>query len=891
MSFVRSGNLLAPGRLQFFRNGFFVSAAITCYHQTSFTEQRFPGNYCFDHPARPIARPLASKSQKMNFPESKLQRRTSLAPRYWKDLVSIRAATRCLSVCLCVCILLCLAATQPASSQGTARQYERRANLGGLLAGGVDNETIELTWFGDQDRYAHFRLLTGASNRQTMVVDTSTGEMMPAENCEAYVNEFGSEAEQSATGLKALERLEPSVATGGSTEILFENRLKSAVKLFWNDTSGQLTEYATIAAGQSHRQHTYAGHVWVLSVEKDQPLGAVRAGNSSSRFLLDETTQPPTTTPRQRNRRDRARSPEGSLSPDGSHRVAIRDHNVVLTQVADESEQILTTDGDSQNEYRTPVWWSPDSKHFALFRTQLGDRREVTLVESSPKDQLQPKTTVFGYAKPGDTLDHPRLQVFGIDGVTHYRIDPAIAPNPFGVTNVHWHSDGQSVRMLYNQRGHQRLAVLAIDVADGKTRAIVDEVSKTFVDYAGKQFLQFIDDRDEVIWMSERSGWNHLYLIRQSTGEVIRPITSGQYVVRDVVKVDTQRRTVLAAVGGFYPDQDPYHVHLVRYSLDDDTVVPLTDGDGNHSWDFSPNEEFLVARYSRVDLPPVTELRSMADGKRLATLAQADASKFAQAAGGLPRRFVAKGRDGETDIHGMIVLPYDFDPESDQRYPVLELIYAGPHSAHVPKSFGRFIDLRKTADLGFIVVRIDAMGTSHRSKAFHDVCWKNLADAGFPDRIAWMKAAAKEIPQMDLERVGIWGGSAGGQNAMRALIDHGDFYRAAFADCGCHDNRMDKIWWNELWMGWPIGPHYEQQSNVTGAHKVTGKLMLSVGELDRNVDPASTLQVVDALIKADKDFELLLIPGAGYGAGGSPYGDRRRLDFFVRHLWNTEPRQ
>ncbi len=805
-------------------------------------------------------------------------------------------------VAMCVCLLLCLAATQSANSQGTVLQYERAANLGAFLRGGIKNETIELTWFGDQDRYAHFQIEspiaaadtndTSGSSRQTMVVDTSTGEILLAEKCEAYVNEFGSDADQSGGGLKSLERIQPSVATGGSTEILFENRLNNAVKLFWNDTSGQLTEYATISAGASHRQHTYAGHVWVLSVEKDRPLGAVRARSSSSRFVLDETTQPPSTTPRRRaNRRGRDQSFEGTTSPDGAHRVAIRDHNVVLVTVADESEQILTTDGDSQNEYRMPVWWASDSKHFALFRTQLGDRREVTLIESSPKDQLQPKTSVFEYAKPGDTLDHPRLQVFGIDAATHHQIDPAIAANPFDVTNVNWHRDGQSVRVVYNQRGHQRLAVLAIDVADGKTRAIIDEVSKTFVDYAGKQFLRFIDDRDEVIWMSERSGWNHLYLIRQSTGEVIRPITSGDYAVREVINVDTDRRIVLATVGGFYPDQDPYHLHLVRYSLDDDTVVALTDGDGNHSWEFSPNEQFLVATHSRVDLPPVTELRSMVDGKRIATLASADASEFVEDAGSLPRRFVAKGRDGETDIHGMIVLPHDFDPKSDKRYPVLELIYAGPHAAHVPKSFGRFIDLRKTADLGFIVVRIDGMGTSHRSKSFHDVCWKNIADAGFPDRIAWMKAAAKQIPQMDLDRVGIWGGSAGGQNAMRALIDYGDFYKAAFADCGCHDNRMDKIWWNELWMGWPIGPHYEQQSNVTGAHKVTGKLMLSVGELDRNVDPASTMQVVNALVKADKDFELLLIPGAGHGAGSNPYGDRRRRDFFVRHLWNTEPRK
>jgi dipeptidyl-peptidase-4 len=182
------------------------------------------------------------------------------------------------------------------------------------------------------------------------------------------------------------------------------------------------------------------------------------------------------------------------------------------------------------------------------------------------------------------------------------------------------------------------------------------------------------------------------------------------------------------------------------------------------------------------------------------------------------------------------------------------------------------------------------MGTSNRSKAFHDVCWKNLGDAGFPDRILWLRAAAAKYPYMDLTRVGIYGGSAGGQSAVRALEAHGDFYKVAVADCGCHDNRMDKVWWNELWMGWPVGPHYAAQSNVTNAGKLQGKLLLIVGELDRNVDPASTMQVVNALIKANKDFDLLVIPGAGHGAAESPYGIRRRQDFFVRHLLGVEPR-
>ncbi len=261
-------------------------------------------------------------------------------------------------------------------------------------------------------------------------------------------------------------------------------------------------------------------------------------------------------------------------------------------------------------------------------------------------------------------------------------------------------------------------------------------------------------------------------------------------------------------------------------------------------------------------MPPVTNIRSAETGQLVSKCEEADASSLIASGWSLPQHFVAKGRDGETDIYGMLILPPGFDP--NRKYPVLEEIYAGPHSAHVPKTFQRFGSLQDAArgvdGKSYIIVKIDGMGTSHRSKAFHDVCWKNIADAGFPDRIAWMKAAAEKYPQMDLERVGLWGGSAGGQNAMRALIAHHDFYKAAVADCGCHDNRMDKIWWNELWMGWPVDSHYAEQSNVTQAHRMEGKLLLTVGEIDSNVDPASTMQVVHALIKANKTFELLVFP-------------------------------
>ena len=219
-----------------------------------------------------------------------------------------------------------------------------------------------------------------------------------------------------------------------------------------------------------------------------------------------------------------------------------------------------------------------------------------------------------------------------------------------------------------------------------------------------------------------------------------------------------------------------------------------------------------------------------------------------------------------------------------KKYPVIEDIYAGPQDSYTPKSFHARYGEQKLADRGFVVVQMDGEGTSNRSKKFHDYCWKNLADAGFPDRILWIRAAAAKYPALDLQRVGIYGTSAGGQDALRGLLDHGDFYRAGVADSGCHDNRMDKIWWNEQWLGWPVGDAYVRGSNVVDAHKLHGDLLLMYGELDRNVDPASTPQVVNALIKAGKNFELLAMPGAGHGVAGTAYGERRLEDFFVRHL-------
>ncbi len=600
--------------------------------------------------------------------------------------------------------------------------------------------------------------------------------------------------------------------------------------------------------------------------------------------------RPPEEAPPGRNRgefRPRQSSRRGNDSPDGKFTVFVKDRDLYLRDRESKEETLLGDDGSEGDAYDGPVFWSPDSKKVVAMRTAKGDERKVYLVESSPKDQLQPKLSSYDYLKPGDKVAVSKPHLFDVESKKPVPISDALFANPWSIEEARWSPDSSRFTFLFNQRGHQVLRLVAVDATSGEAKALIEENFPTFVDYSNKTYIQFFDKTDEILWMSERDGWNHLYLFDSRTGAVKNRITRGDWLIRAIDRVDEETRQVWFRALGIDPAQDPYHVHFARVSLDGLNLVRLTEGDGNHAVRYSPDRRFLIDTYSRVDLAPVTELRRVDDGKLVALLERGDDSALRAEGLVAPERFVAKARDGRTDIHGVIFRPTNLDPS--KKYPVIEQIYAGPQGAFVPKTFSPLHRTQALAELGFIVVQIDGMGTNWRSKAFHDVCSKNLADAGFPDRILWMKAAAAKYPYLDLARVGLYGGSAGGQNALGGMLFHGGFYKAAVADCGCHDNRMDKIWWNEAWMGWPIGPHYAEQSNVTNAGKLKGALMLTVGELDHNVDPGSTMQVVAALIKAGKDFELIVFPGADHGAGGSPYGERRKRDFFVRQLRGVEP--
>jgi dipeptidyl-peptidase 4 len=740
-------------------------------------------------------------------------------------------------VCLCVGVFGSLAAKSYGG--GSMADYQRANGLDERTRNSVFRVRVLPHWFDGGDQL-WYRLDLAGSEREYVVVNAVTG-----------VRRLAFRASELATALSSAagRTVSPSDVTLDPIEFSDSDRFATFEKF---------------------------GREWRYDLDA-KTLAEWHAAPSTRPAPL---TQPrPEAQPR--------RSISDADSPDGQWEATARDGNLFLRSQSDGKEIQLGAGASADNGYDGQFFWSPDSSKLVALWTKDGDHRKVYLVQSSPPDQLQPKLLSYDYLKPGDQIPLTQPRLFEIKTRKQIPISDGLFPNPWSVEQIRWGADSSEFTFFYNQRGHQVLRIIAVDAATGVARAAIDERSKTFIDYNAKMFVHYVTGTDEIIWMSERDGWNHLYLYDERTGQVKNQITKGNWVVRGVDEVDEQKRQIWFHAGGIYPDQDPYYIHYCRVNFDGAGLVVMTAGDGTHTVNYSPDRRFLIDTYSRVDLPPVNELRRVEDGKFICTLEQADISALVKTGWKPPERFLAKGRDGKTDIYGLIFRPFNFDPA--EKYPVVEDVYAGPQDSFVPKAFARYFSDQAMAELGFVVVKIDGMGTSNRSKAFHDVCWHNLGDAGFPDRILWMKAAASARPYMDLTRVGVYGTSAGGQSALRAVEAFSDFYKVAVADCGCHDNRMDKIWWNELWMGWPIGPWYAAQSNVTNAYRMNGKLLLIVGELDHNVDPASTMQVVNALIKANKDFDLLVIPNADHGQDG-PYGARRRQDFLVRNLLGVEPR-
>jgi dipeptidyl-peptidase-4 len=602
-----------------------------------------------------------------------------------------------------------------------------------------------------------------------------------------------------------------------------------------------------------------------------------------------------------------------SLSPDGRFLAFVRDYNLVVRCVETGEERTLTHDGCGDYYYSVPVpsvrtmvrqgteeveqrviaYWSPDSKRLFTYRVDAGDAKKLYLVQAVPPEGVRPKLFTFVYPLPGE-INVPCAEPIIFDVENGTRTDIPSVRRPILYYGEPWPTpewlDADRLAFIDFERGWGTVRLVEVDARTGYTRTLIQETSETIIDpnIAG---VEYLNSGTELIINSERDGWNHLYLYDAKTGNLKNRITTGEWVVHNVAAVDEDKRQVYFIAGGREAGRDPYLRHLYRINLDGSGLVLLTPEDADHSVSVSPDFKYFVDSYSKVDTVPVSVLRDCKDGKVLLELEKADIESLLAEGWRWPEPFKVKARDGKTDIYGVIYRPVNFDP--GKKYPVIDNIYTGPHYVMAPKSFSRMLSrpAQSIAELGFIVINIDGLGTAWRSKEFHNYSYLNLADGGIPDHIAGFKQLAEKYPYMDLDRIGVFGFSAGGYDSAHAIFAHPDFYKVAVAASGNYDHRMDKAWWNELWMDFPVRKHYIEQSCLTIAHQLQGKLFLAHGELDENVNPYNTIRLVDVLIKANKDFDLLIVPNEDHYLDDNPYFVRKRWDFFVKHLLGVEPPQ
>lgn len=576
-----------------------------------------------------------------------------------------------------------------------------------------------------------------------------------------------------------------------------------------------------------------------------------------------------------------------NVSPDKLWKVSSEGGELTLESLVagGTSRRLASVNAVEKKWSGTPVW-SPDGKHFAIWLLPIVNVAKLTVREASTG-----KETTIEYPAPGDALPTSRAWVFSVATGQGGPAPEALIGPTYSTRHLDWTPDGTRLRTEYVSRGFSGFGVLEFDTRVQIWRKAVEETDPKFSFYNGLYFRHDLD-ADTTLWMSERTGWSHLYRIDLRTGRALNAVTAGEWVTQRVLHVDANAGFVLVEALGRIPGENPYQSHLCRVNLDGSGFTDLTPDDAQHDINLSPCRRHFLDTASRPDLPPSYTVRRTSDGSVIATLGTADISRASKVGWSPPIRFHTKDRNGRFDIWGLIHRPKPFDPT--KRYPVLECIYAGPHDSFTPTAFTPWWNnaVREPNVNGFYVVQIDGLGTRNRGREFHQRAWQDLRDGGLPDRIAWIKAAAKIEPQMDLSRVGIFGGSAGGQNTVFAVLDHGDFYRAGAADCGCYDNRVDKVWWNEQWLGWPPGPAYDRNRCANFADKLHNPLLITVGEIDTNVPPRSSTELRDAFVAAGKAdlIEFQVAAGTGHGAGEREDMRQLRLKFFLKHLGGPLPR-
>jgi dipeptidyl aminopeptidase/acylaminoacyl peptidase len=601
-------------------------------------------------------------------------------------------------------------------------------------------------------------------------------------------------------------------------------------------------------------------------------------------------------------------------SPDKKKTAFIRDWNLWVRDVASGKETQLTTDGVKDFGYATDnagwtrsdrpiLLWSPDSKKIVTFQQDQRKVGEMYLVDTRVG---HPKLEAWKYPLPGDevvTMIHRVVIDVATGKVTRFEVEADqhrsslcddIACRGGEWADVEWAPDSSTVAFVSTSRDHKREQLRVADAATGAVRDVMEEKAETFFESGnGRVNWRYLPGSNEVIWFSERDDWGHLYLHDLATGREKLQITRGEGNVTQLLRVDEKNRVLYFVGVGKEPGRDPYFRHFYRIDMDGRNQRLLTPADADHDITMSPSGRYFVDVYSRPDVPPVAELRDV-DGRLVMDLEKADISKLTAMGWRPPQPITVKARDGVTDLYGLLYEPTNLD--ESKKYPIVNHIYPGPQTGSVG---GRQFspargDAQALAELGFVVVEIDGMGTPWRSKKFHEVYYGNMGDNTLADQVAGMKELAQRNPWIDIDRAGIYGHSGGGYATADAMFRYPDFFKVGISEAGNHDNRSYEDDWAEKWQGLlrpnPDGTtNYDNQANQLVAKNLKGKLLLAHGTMDSNVPPYNTLLVVDELIKANKDFDLLMLPNRSHGFGNEPYMVRRRWDYFVRYLLGAEP--
>ena len=609
-----------------------------------------------------------------------------------------------------------------------------------------------------------------------------------------------------------------------------------------------------------------------------------------------------------------AAQPPAVVSPDGKRAAFIRDYNLWVRDIATGKETQLTRDGIKDYGYATDnagwihsdraiLLWSPDSKKIATFQQDqrnVGDMYLVSTVAGHPV------LKAWKYPLPGDSIvSMIERVIIDVDGakVTRLQMPPDqhrstlcdhVACRGSEWTDVEWYPDGSHLAFVSSSRDHKDATLRIADANTGAVRDVLEEhVATQYESGNGAVNWRVLPASNEVIWFSERDDWGQLYLYDLTTGKLKRQITSGAGNVTEVKRVDEKARKIWFEGVGKTPG-DPYFRHLYSIGLDGKAQTLLTPEDADHDITLSPSGRWFVDSYSRPDVPPVTVVRDL-NGRLVSTIEKADVSKLVAAGWKPPTPITVKARDGKTDLYGLMFTPTRLD--STKKYPIVNHIYPGPQTGSVG---GRGFspargDAQALAELGFVVVEIDGMGTPWRSKSFHDAYYGRMGDNTLPDQVAGMRELAQRYKWIDLDRAGIYGHSGGGFATADAMFRYPDFFKVGIAESGNHDNRVYEDDWGERYQGLLVrtangGDNYEPEANQNLAKNLKGKLLLAHGTMDNNVPPTNTLLVVDALIKANKDFDLLMLPNQPHGYGNeSNYMTRRRWDYFVKNLLGVDP--